>query len=123
MSLSPSLPIITSEFYVQLAVDNVVKNACKYANTCVRVSLCRISSGYELKVEDDGKGLDEFHIEKAKQAFVQVSSDVSEGFGLGLAIVGTVMVKLDGKMAMSSSELGGLEMVLILPAKPIVQSD
>jgi two-component system OmpR family sensor kinase len=114
LSLASVEPLMSCEFHLQLAIDNVLKNAYKYAQSQVHVQLLKTNTGYELTIEDDGKGLGEQELEQTKATFVQGHNAISGGFGLGLAIVGTVMSKLHGKMAMSSSKLGGLKMVLSL---------
>jgi two-component system, OmpR family, sensor histidine kinase ArlS len=80
---------------LQTAVKNVVINACKYSDN--HQAIVRLSvSGDQIiiKVEDEGKGLDEAEWEKIFQPFYRTEDTrYKPGFGLGLSLSNR-MIKL-----------------------------
>lgn len=98
-------------------VANVVDNACKHAKSNVRISSHGQASDrtFSLHIEDDGKGL-------PPEAF-EVVFEIGErwdsreaGSGLGLAIVRDLVELYGGDVNLRKSSMGGLEVVLTLPA-------
>ncbi len=96
---------------------NVVDNACKHAKSHVRVWCHGLASDktFSLNVEDDGNGL-------PPEAF-EVVFDIGErwdsreaGSGLGLAIVRDLARLYGGDVNLQKSSMGGLCVVLTLPA-------
>ncbi|WP_409563146.1 ATP-binding protein [Hyphomicrobium sp. MC8b] len=96
---------------------NIVDNACKHANSHVRISCHGRPSdkSYSLCVEDDGKGL-------PPEAF-EVVFEIGErwdsreaGSGLGLSIVRDLAELYGGNIKLQKSGMGGLGVVLTLPA-------
>lgn len=96
---------------------NIVDNACKHANSHVRVSCDGRPSdkSFSLYVEDDGKGL-------PPEAF-EVVFEIGErwdsreaGSGLGLSIVRDLAELYGGNIKLQKSGMGGLGVVLTLPA-------
>jgi signal transduction histidine kinase len=96
---------------------NVVDNACKHAISHVRVSCHGLPSDktFDLNIEDDGKGL-------PPEAF-EVVFEIGErwdsreaGSGLGLAIVRDLARLYGGDVNLQKSSMGGLGVVLTLPA-------
>jgi signal transduction histidine kinase len=105
-------------------LGNLFDNACKWAKSNVQVScLASVQDGpagpnplmLEVVVEDDGPGLSESEIEAALQRGTRLDEAVP-GTGLGLAIVRDLVTLYDGELALSQSQLGGLEVKLRLPA-------
>ena len=101
--------------YLQLIVDNLVKNACLYADSSVKVSLKSDAQCYRIIVEDDGDGISPEQREQVLDAFTRLDNSRSRqtgGFGLGLAIVNTIVKTMKGNIYIENSELGGAMFVV-----------
>ena len=99
---------------------NLVENALKWGRSKVRVGAARLPSGsgaarFALTIEDDGPGIPE---EKAREALKRGRrlDETKPGTGLGLAIVADLVSEYGGQIALEKSKLGGLEVVVQLPA-------
>lgn len=94
---------------------NLIDNACKWANA--RVSVTARSNGpvlFELRVGDDGEGLDEDERARVGARGERLDENVP-GSGLGLAIVRDIASLYGGSLTLDESPLGGLEARLALP--------
>lgn len=94
---------------------NLIDNACKWAHGRVAVSASRSGGAFELRVGDDGDGLDAS--ERARVGVRGERLDESvPGSGLGLSIVRDIAKLYGGSLTLAESPLGGLEARLALPA-------
>ena len=103
--------------YLQLIIDNLVKNACLYANSRVKVTLKLCLDYYCIIVEDDGEGIPPSQRQEVLDVFTRLDNSRSRqtgGFGLGLAIVNTAVKAMEGNINIKSSELGGAMFVVML---------
>lgn len=101
--------------YLQLIVDNLVKNACLYADSKVKITLKRYVNSCCIVVEDDGDGISPKQREQVLDAFTRLDNSRSRqtgGFGLGLAIVNTVVKTMKGKLGIKTSKLGGAMFII-----------
>ncbi len=101
-------------------VRNLIDDADRHADHRVVVSLARDVDEVELSVEDDGRGIAELDRERIFDRFVRLGEargrDVG-GFGLGLAVVRSIVDRHAGTIfANRSEELGGAQLVVRLPA-------
>ena len=97
-------------------VGNLMDNACKWAVSSVRVTAVRSGPReLEIRIEDDGTGLDAAGREAALQRGVRLDEQ-APGSGLGLAIVADLAKAYDGELTLTSSDLGGLAARIRLPA-------
>jgi signal transduction histidine kinase len=97
-------------------VGNLIDNACKWANA--RVAVTAHGNGtaqFELRVGDDGEGLDEEERSRVGARGERLDENVP-GSGLGLAIVRDIASLYGGSLTLDESPLGGLEARLALPA-------
>jgi len=94
---------------------NLIDNACKWAHSRVAVSAARRDGKLELRVGDDGPGLDPEDRERAVERGERLDESVP-GSGLGLAIVHDIAKLYGGSFELGDSALGGLEVRLTLPA-------
>jgi signal transduction histidine kinase len=105
---------------MELALNNLLANALRYAKTQVRASIERDGATQRLIVEDDGEGIPEGDREAVFRAFARLDTSRNRetgGFGLGLAIVARIAALHRGRViAGSSPELGGARLVLEWPA-------
>ena len=101
---------------LQELLGNLMENACKWARRRVRVSAGATGLGQRVVVvEDDGPGLPVEQREAALQRGARMD-ETTPGSGLGLSIVVELTRAYDGRISLSDSELGGLKVVLELPA-------
>ena len=96
--------------YLSRALVNVVRNAARYANT--RVALTVESSGERtvINVDDDGPGIPPGERDRLFEPFTRMEGArdrESGGVGLGLAIVKSVAEWHGGSARISDSPLGG----------------
>lgn len=100
------------------AVENVIRNAKKYATEKVRVDLRVENHNLIIRVEDDGAGVPESEYEQIFRPFYRVEEDRARqtgGTGLGLAIVLNAVQQHKGSVVASKADLGGLRVEITLP--------
>ncbi len=101
---------------LQEILGNLMENACKWCRREVRILAGPTGLGQMvLVVEDDGQGLPE----DQRQAVLKRGERLDEsapGSGLGLAIVNDLTRAYDGRLTLGASDLGGLKVMLELPA-------
>ncbi|MGO4310585.1 sensor histidine kinase [Pseudomonas sp. KB_15] len=95
-------------------LGNLLDNACKWADTEIRLSIVETAEGFELSVEDDGPGIPE---DRRDQVFSRGTrlDEQTHGHGLGLGIVRDIVDSWGGKLSLLASEWGGLKVVIELP--------
>ena len=106
--------------YLQLIIDNLVKNACNYANAQIRIRLLSVKGKIQLIVEDDGEGISQQMRQQVLEPFTRLDNSRSRqtgGFGLGLAIVNTIVKKMNGAITIQSSEWSGAKFIITWPSR------
>ncbi|WP_339456835.1 ATP-binding protein [Pseudomonas sp. EA_65y_Pfl1_P120] len=96
--------------FMARAVINLLRNAIRYAERRVEVSLVTFGSGYEVRVCDDGPCVPEEGRSKIFQPFMRLDASRDRrtgGFGLGLALVQRVSQWHGGQVQVLDSEWGG----------------
>lgn len=99
----------------QEMLGNVLDNACKWATTQVRVRVTMNDGMLRLAIDDDGAGLAPERLEAVFRRGVRADERAS-GSGLGLAIVRDLARLYGGDATIEASDLGGVCLVLKLPA-------
>jgi signal transduction histidine kinase len=111
-------------FYLSRAVDNLVRNATKYANQCVHVQVDILGDSCLISVENDGPPIADEDKVKVFEPFVRVDQSRtrdSGGAGLGLAIVQQIVNWHHGNTRIENSRLGGAKVVIALPLwEPVI---
>lgn len=100
------------------ALDNLLRNAMRYANTQIMVEIKSDQQSCLIHVHDDGIGIEEQHWPHLFEAFYSADESRNKntsGFGLGLAIVRQIMELQHGEVSISHSPLGGACFTLRLP--------
>lgn len=100
------------------AVENVLRNAKKYAEQTVCLTLSVIENSLNIFIDDDGKGVPDDQYQEIFRPFHRVDSDRARqtgGTGLGLAIVANAVEHHQGKVTAEKSPLGGLRIHIQLP--------
>lgn len=107
--------------YVHRAIQNLVGNAGRYANSRVLVNCSVGTDTCRVDVEDDGPGIPEDEWDRVFTAFARLDDSrtrASGGYGLGLSIVRRIAYWHGGRAMVSRSEvLGGAKFSLIWPRK------
>lgn len=105
--------------YLHRALQNLVSNAMRYADSRVRIS-CQV--GYKrcrIDVEDDGPGVPEEAWERLFSPFLRLDDSrtrASGGHGLGLSIVRRIIYWHGGRAQIGRSDsLGGARFSLVWP--------
>ena len=107
------------EHDLQEIIGNLLENAAKFAKSEVRVGFAQSqdnASAIEFYVEDDGPGMSDEQIDKAKKRGGRVDEG-GTGWGLGMSIVRDVVDEYDGRFLLSRSDLGGLKAIIELPGR------
>lgn len=100
------------------AVENVIRNAKKYAETRVSVVLTIHKKNLVIDIEDDGPGVPESEYEQIFRPFYRVDEARARqtgGTGLGLAIVLNAVQQHKGTVVASKASIGGLRVEIVLP--------
>lgn len=96
--------------FMARAVINLLRNAIRYAEQRVEVSLVRNGDHYEVRVNDDGPGVPIEGREKIFEPFSRLDASRDRrtgGFGLGLALVRRVSQSHGGQVEVADSPWGG----------------
>lgn len=97
-------------------LGNLLDNACKWADSEVRLAIAQTAEGYRLWVDDDGPGIPE----GARQSVLERGSRLDEqvdGHGLGLGIVRDIVDAWGGRLTLQESPQGGLRVGVHLPGR------
>lgn len=114
------LAVTADRFHLGHVLDNLVDNALKYSGERVSVLLAarRSAKGVELRVADDGIGMDRTAQSHIFEKFYRVPTgdrhDV-KGFGLGLYYVRLIVTRHGGAVSVESAPGRGSTFTLILP--------
>ncbi|PWF54553.1 ATP-binding protein [Massilia glaciei] len=109
------------------AVDNLLRNAGKYAQRTVALSARRTKGAPDvvtIMVEDDGPGIPEAERERVFEPFHRLDRSrdrATGGFGLGLSIARKAVLLHGGTLRVGQSALGGACFVVTLPCVPGIQ--
>ena len=96
--------------FMARAVINLLRNAIRYAEQRVEVTLVRTGDYYEVRVNDDGPGVPVDGREKIFEPFSRLDASRDRrtgGFGLGLALVRRVSQSHGGQVEVGDSPWGG----------------
>lgn len=107
--------------YIHRAVQNLVGNAARYADSRVQVSCHLDEDNCRIDVEDDGPGIPEEDWERVFTAFARLDDSrtrTSGGYGLGLSIVRRILYWHGGQAFVGRSDsLGGARFSLVWPRR------
>ena len=87
--LDPRRFVEIDQRYLHRALQNLVSNACRYANSTVQVRFSSTNDTCRIDVDDDGPGIPEEQRERVFSAFTRLDDSrtkKSGGYGLGLSI-------------------------------------
>ncbi|KJK52378.1 histidine kinase [Lentzea aerocolonigenes] len=104
---------------VELVLDNLMRNAARYAYSTITVTLVPVGRDVRLIVDDDGHGIPVEHRAKVFDRFYRVEEDRgrrSGGFGLGLALVAHLVQRRGGSVRAAESPAGGARLEIRWPS-------
>lgn len=103
---------------LESAIENIIRNALKYTNSYLEVTFSLQDRHFLIQVDDNGDGLDEKEYQQIFKPFYRVDehrTKVTEGSGLGLALVQSTVQAHQGEVWAEKSYLGGLSVIIRLP--------
>ena len=109
-----NMPVKASKSDVIEILGNLVDNAAKWAERRVVVCLEHDSGAGTITVEDDGRGVSDAQHALILEQGVRLDENRS-GSGLGLTIVADIVDRLNGRIHIGNSSLGGLKLRVDLP--------
>ncbi|MGL4204619.1 MAG: two-component system sensor histidine kinase RstB [Aeromonadaceae bacterium] len=101
------------------AIDNLIGNALRHAKSQVELKLQATPQGWSITVDDDGPGIAPAERQLIFEPFVRLDNSRNRqtgGYGLGLAIVQSIIQAHQGEIALDDSPLGGARFSLCWPA-------
>lgn len=110
IDIDNSIEVTTNPIYLRLLIDNFVKNALNHARSSVILSAKLVKGKFTFIVEDDGVGIDIADRETVFIPFARLDKSRSRktgGLGLGLSIAKAASCRMNGKITVSESTLGG----------------
>ena len=114
---SPVVLMVGLPVGLRLVIDNAIANAVKHGGaTEVRLSVLSSADGVEITVDDNGSGVPEEERTAVFERFSRGSTASRSGSGLGLALVAQQAELHGGTAHLSTSPLGGAQLVLRLAA-------
>jgi two-component system, OmpR family, sensor kinase ParS len=96
--------------YLSRAAANLLRNAVRYANSRVEISVIKQDDRCVLIVDDDGPGIAQADRDRVFEPFSRLDKSrdrASGGFGIGLAIVQQIARWHGGTASIETAELGG----------------
>ena len=97
-------------------LGNLLDNACKWADSEVRLGIESTKVGFRLWVDDDGPGIPESQRLQVLERGSRLDEQV-DGHGLGLGIVRDIVEAWGGQIVLQESPQGGLRVSIELPRK------
>jgi len=114
------IDIVANQDLIETVWINLIGNAIKFTEDggriAVRLQLLENQSQAQVTITDTGCGMSEQELLRIFDKFYQAeSSHKSEGNGLGLALVNTIIAKHNGDIAVESVPGQGTSFTVILP--------
>lgn len=120
LPVDPSWHINADPRQWQRAVENLIRNAVRYAGEYVVVEVSRLDEGFRVEVRDDGPGIPVEERERVLKPFARLDASRDRrlgGVGLGLAIVSRIVQRHGGEFAVLDAPEGGANMRMFWPFK------
>ena len=114
LKLSPGIHVFADKRLFLRAIENLLRNAVRYADSKVQLELTREGDQVSVAVHDDGPGIPKDMRDKVMLPFYRLEADRGRemgGFGLGLAIVHRITERHRGQLLIDTSPLGGTSVV------------
>jgi signal transduction histidine kinase/ActR/RegA family two-component response regulator len=120
--LQESLTLYSDALRIRQVLNNLLSNAIKFTpeNGSINVEITFTKHNLEIKVEDNGIGIDEKNLKRIFEPFQQSEADIEStygGTGLGLAICKQIARHLGGELTVSSRLNYGSSFVFSTPIR------
>lgn len=118
-AIPPNSFIQGNGHHLPRAIENLVRNAVRHADSHVTVRLERTSKQTSIFVDDNGPGIPAADRERIFEPFVRLDSSRDRktgGTGLGLAIAHRICLRHKGALTAGESPEGGARFTLTLPS-------
>ena len=114
--------IYSDELRIKIILNNLVSNAIKYHDPSkekkfVKVAFEENQDSFSISVTDNGKGISDSQKDQVFDMFFTGTNGKSIGTGIGLHIVKEAIAKLDGTIALESTEGEGSKFIISAPTK------
>lgn len=96
-------------------LGNLLDNACKWAQQNVALNIRQENTSFILTIDDDGPGIAPELRAQVLNRGARIDEQI-QGHGLGLGIVRDIVEHCKGELGLHKSPLGGLQVVIRLPA-------
>ncbi|WP_163935380.1 ATP-binding protein [Paraferrimonas sp. SM1919] len=100
------------------SIENIIRNALKYANSCIKITTEIESDFYQIRISDDGPGVDANQLHMIFKPFYRPEEDRDRntgGIGLGLAISKSAIDAHKGLITALNNYPSGLCIIIRLP--------
>jgi two-component system sensor histidine kinase BaeS len=116
-------PAIADAMRLDQALANLLSNALRYTPPGGRIAVGveQLADTVQLTVEDSGTGVPDDALPRLGQRLLRLDPSrnrMTGGSGLGLSIVAAIIQRHAGTLQFSRAALGGLRVVMTLPAAP-----
>lgn len=111
----------------KVLLDELIDNSCRFAKqdiVWISISLKKSSRGYHLVITDNGPGIPENAMEKAKELFFSEADKDKSGqpcHGIGLALLEKILLKEGGSIELSAAPKGGVTVEIKIPHVDILE--
>lgn len=121
VDVDDSLIVMTDAEMLDIALDNIVKNAVQHANSYygkdsphIRLAYVDLGDYHQIKVIDNGSGMPAEISERIFEMFFR-GTDNFKGFGLGLYKAKIAISKLGGEISLLKADKGETVFSIMLP--------
>ena len=126
-SVRPQAIVATAGDLLQKIFENILRNAVHHtpSHSTVSVQLTGVAGGYNVRIADQGAGVEEGELDRIFDGFYRADTARSQetgGHGLGLAIARRAVVALGGRVEAVNTGRG-LAVTVFLPGAGIGDTD
>jgi len=117
-NIQESLTIAVQWDSLASAIENILRNAIRYANKEIIFDAHKIDGQLVISIIDDGCGVERAHLDNLFTPFYRVSTSRDRktgGIGLGLAIAHESIIRHQGTVVATNNNIGGLTVTITLP--------
>ncbi len=117
-----SSPFVSDAMRLKIVLNNLISNAIKFHQyngkevPYVKIRLVQEGQSFVLSVEDNGRGIDAYHLDHIFDMFYR-ATDQAQGSGLGLYILKEAVLKMKGKVSVQSTIDKGTLFTITLPVQ------
>ena len=121
IDIPESLKLYSDSTALEVVLNNLIDNACKYSNAPVKVEvLSSVTDDGQVRIEvrDSGIGIPRTALPRVFERFYRVPGEEvnkRRGTGLGLFVVASLVKNLGGQVKANLLKAGGTSMLVMLP--------